>query len=150
MNDMKEFELIKTYDSEVELAKDTKLIMHRYRIFGTEEYVFLELTYNQWFDRIWSDDCTDKWCITLDDGRQAHDMGIVREKTHDVHGTYPMTSYACGVHAEEVPERMVADRQAGVPTEYSNDGDPVFTSAGHRNKYLKMRGIHDRNAGYRN
>ena len=140
--------MIKTYDNVHEEAKDTKLIMHRYRIFDTNEFEYMELTFNQWFDRIWSDG-TDKWCMTLDDGRQAHDMGIVRHKTHDVHGTWPMTSYACGVHADEVPERMILDRQAGVPTEYSNDGDPIFTSAGHRHKYLKVRKIHDRNGGYR-
>jgi hypothetical protein len=150
MNDMKEFDLIKTYDNDMEMAKDTNGSVHRFRVRDTNEMVFVTLTFNEWMERMWTDFGSDYLSITLDDGRQADDMGIVREKSNDVHGTWPMTSYACGVHADEVPGRMVADREAGVPTEYSRDGDPVFTSAGHRNKYLNMRGIHDRNAGYRN
>lgn len=52
-----------------------------------------------------------------------------------------------GVNAAQAGElrKFLADR--GVPTEVSSDGDPVYTSAGHRKKALKVRGLHD-NASY--
>ena len=41
--------------------------------------------------------------------------------------------------------KFLADR--GCPTEVNRDGDPIYTSAGHRKKALKLRGMHD-NASY--
>ncbi len=50
---------------------------------------------------------------------------------------------ASGVHASQGPElaKHLADR--GCPTEVV-DGDPVYTSAAHRKKALKIRGFTDR------
>jgi putative FmdB family regulatory protein len=59
---------------------------------------------------------------------------------------YPMASYAVGIGACEVPAQMIIDKKAGVPTNYTKDGDPIFTSRGHRKKYLKHVGFHDRNS----
>jgi hypothetical protein len=52
-----------------------------------------------------------------------------------------------GVNAEQAPElrKFLADR--GCPTAVTNDGDPVYTSAGHRRKALKLRGMCDK-GGY--
>lgn len=64
---------------------------------------------------------------------------------------WPMASYAAGVSPEEVPEMVKFDKEHGVPTEYTtgpDGGDPVFTSRGHRAKYLKIHGLHDRQGGY--
>lgn len=61
---------------------------------------------------------------------------------------WPMASYAAGVSPEEVPAMMKIDEAAGVKTRYTPDGDPVFESRGHRKKYLKVHGLHDRNGGY--
>lgn len=63
-------------------------------------------------------------------------------------GKWPMESVAAGVSAEQVPEMVAFDRQNGVPTEYSQDGNPIFTSKTHRKKYLRAHGMYDRNAGY--
>ena len=63
-------------------------------------------------------------------------------------GTYRMESYAAGIDPSEIPEFRKIDAAGGVPTDYSNDGDPIFTSAKHRRKYCRVHKIHDRNAGY--
>jgi len=62
---------------------------------------------------------------------------------------WPFASYAAGVSPSEVPMMQKIDRENGVPTEYSSDGDPVFTSPAHRKKYCRAHGLYDRNAGYR-
>ena len=61
---------------------------------------------------------------------------------------WPLVSYAAGVHPDQVPEMMAVDKANGVPTQYSDEGDPTFTSRSHRRKYCRVHGIHDRNAGY--
>jgi len=62
-------------------------------------------------------------------------------------GNWPMTSYAAGVHPKQIPEMVEFDKKHGVPTHYSEDGDPVFTSPSHRRKYCMVHGLFDRNAG---
>lgn len=62
--------------------------------------------------------------------------------------SWPMAPcYASGVNAVQAGElrKHLADR--GVPTEVTSEGDPVYTSPGHRKKALAVRGMHD-NAGY--
>lgn len=55
--------------------------------------------------------------------------------------------YGSGVNAAQAGElrKYLSDR--GVPTEITSEGDPVYTSAGHRKKALAARGMHD-NAAY--
>lgn len=60
---------------------------------------------------------------------------------------WPMTSYAAGVHHKQIPEMRKFDKEHGVPTDYSEDGDPVFRGPKHRRKYCEAHGLFDRNAG---
>lgn len=59
---------------------------------------------------------------------------------------WPITCFASGVNANQAQELRDHLRERGVPTEVTSDGDPVYTSPGHRKKALKARGIHDRNS----
>lgn len=61
---------------------------------------------------------------------------------------WPMESYAAGVHPKQIPEMREFDKKNGVPTDYSEDGDPILRGPGHRKKYCEAHGLHDRNAGY--
>jgi putative FmdB family regulatory protein len=63
-------------------------------------------------------------------------------------GTWPMESDAAGVHPDDVPEMMKKDAEYGVKTEYTRDGNPIFTGPEHRRKYCRVHGLFDRNAGY--
>lgn len=63
-------------------------------------------------------------------------------------GTWPMTSYAAGICPDEIPKFRKFDKEKGVQTEYTPDGDPIFTSAKHRRKYCEAHGLYDRNGGY--
>ena len=57
-----------------------------------------------------------------------------------------MACYASGVHADNANDlrKHLADR--GVRTEITKNGDPVYTSAAHRKKALKVRGLIDKNS----
>lgn len=61
---------------------------------------------------------------------------------------WPMASYAAGVHHKQIPEMRAIDKKNGVPTEYTEDGDPILRGPRHRKKYLETHGLYDRNAGY--
>jgi len=60
---------------------------------------------------------------------------------------WPMESYAAGVHPKQIPEMVEFDKKHGVPTDYSEDGDPVFRGPRHRRRYCEAHGLFDRNAG---
>ncbi len=62
-------------------------------------------------------------------------------------GNWPFASYAAGVHPKQVPEMMAFDKKHEVPTDYTEDGDPLFTGPNHRRKYCEAHGLFDRNAG---
>lgn len=66
----------------------------------------------------------------------------------DTTACWPMESDAAGVHPAQVAEAMEHDRRNGVPTDYTKDGNPIFTSREHRNRYCQANGLYDRNAGY--
>lgn len=57
---------------------------------------------------------------------------------------WPMTCFASGVNAEQGPELRKHLKDHGCPTEVSKDGDPIYTSAAHRKKALKIRGLYDK------
>lgn len=61
---------------------------------------------------------------------------------------WPMVSVAAGVHASQIPEAVKVAREAGVPTEFTGDGCPIFRDRHHRRRYLRLRGYHDRDGGY--
>ena len=63
------------------------------------------------------------------------------------HGSpWPMVCVASGVHASKSSELRDFLQKSGVPTEVTQDGDPVYTSASHRKNALKVRGLFDRTA----
>jgi hypothetical protein len=59
---------------------------------------------------------------------------------------WPMECFASGVHASQAGELREFLDKKGVPTEVTKDGDPVYRSASHRRKALKVRGLFDRNS----
>lgn len=63
-------------------------------------------------------------------------------------GNWPMESDAAGGHPDDVPQKRKIDALHGVPTEYSPDGNPIFTGPQHRRAYCRVHGLYDRNAGY--
>ncbi len=62
---------------------------------------------------------------------------------------WPIKSDAAGVHPSQVGSFQEQTSKMGVPTEFDKStGQAIFRSRGHRAKYLKAMGIHDRNGGY--
>ncbi|MBJ83283.1 MAG: hypothetical protein CL462_10300 [Acidimicrobiaceae bacterium] len=59
---------------------------------------------------------------------------------------WPLCSDGAGVHPDQRFEAMDHSREAGVPTEFNNDGQAVFTSHAHRRKYLKAVNLYDKKA----
>ena len=122
-----------------------KKTTHKLSSYETGEILFKEFTFDEWMEAIWSDGASNHWLITVD-GCDYYDHGIVRARSHQHPSNYPMASYAVGVSPDEVPAMREIDAKAGLSVEYTGDGDPVFTSRGHRKKYLKAHGFHDRNS----
>ena len=82
--------------------------------------------------------------ITLDDGRAAERDFAAEHAPRRAGSGWPMTCFASGVNAEQSGELRDFLAKAGVPTEVTPDGDPVYTSAAHRKRALKARGFFDR------
>jgi len=59
-----------------------------------------------------------------------------------------MESDAVGVNPTQRIEAMAHAKKIGVPTEFNNEGQAVFTSRMHRKKYCEAIGYFDRNGGY--
>jgi hypothetical protein len=125
------------------------------RVFVSDkgEKKVVEMTYREWADAIVSIDNRFGWFVMFDGVPFKYDTKesdrLERNGVLHVFGTWPMTSYALGVSSEEVPEMKQFDALHGVPTEYTPDGDPIFTSKSHRAAYCRAHGYFDRNAGYR-
>ena len=66
----------------------------------------------------------------------------------DLAGNWPMESDAAGVNPKQRQEAMQAASDLGVPTQFNEDGNPVFTSRKHRKEYLTAIKMHDRDGGY--
>ena len=56
---------------------------------------------------------------------------------------WPITCFASGVNADQAGELRDCLKDAGVDTEVTSQGDPVYTSHLHRKRALKARGLHD-------
>ena len=82
-----------------------------------------------------------KWC-------KDNSVKIEGVKGVRLSATWPMTSIAAGVSAEQRQEAIDTSIAMGVPTDFNADGDAVFRSPGHKREYLRARGLYDRNAGY--
>jgi len=59
---------------------------------------------------------------------------------------WPMECIASGVHADQAGDLRKCFDKAGVPTQVSPDGNPIYRDMKHRRKALKARGILDRSA----
>lgn len=59
----------------------------------------------------------------------------------------PLECVASGVHPSQAQELRDFYKKHGCPTQVTEDGNPVYTSAAHRRKALKLRGFRDR-GGY--
>ncbi len=70
-------------------------------------------------------------------------MSFVKSSSDRPSRPWPMTCVASGVHADQGAELSEHLGKRGCPTEVK-DGDPVYTSAAHRKKALKIRGFADK------
>lgn len=59
---------------------------------------------------------------------------------------WPIECVASGVNASQAGELRDFFTKAGVSTEVSSDGNPIYRDAKHRKKALKCRGLHDRSS----
>lgn len=60
--------------------------------------------------------------------------------------TNPIHCVASGVHPSQRRELEDFLAKKGVPTKVDEDGNPIYTSAAHRRKALKARGMHDKSS----
>jgi len=68
-------------------------------------------------------------------------------RTRQPNNTWPMPPcYSSGVHADQAQDLRDHLRENGCPTEVTKGGDPIYTSASHRKRALKCRGMYDRNS----
>ncbi len=80
--------------------------------------------------------------------RNAEHVGqiaIVKGTSNPVKRPWPQRCCASGVHVDDGPELAKHLRDRGCPTEVVG-GDPVYTSAAHKRKALKIRGFVDKNS----
>ena len=62
---------------------------------------------------------------------------------------WPMVSEAAGVHPDQIGEaRELIRRKAGVDCQFTQDGNPIFTSMDHRRKCLRAMGYQDKLSYY--
>lgn len=59
---------------------------------------------------------------------------------------WPIECVGSGVNAAQAPELRKLFKDHSFGCEVTNDGDPVYTSPGHRKKALAIRGLHDNNS----
>ncbi len=59
---------------------------------------------------------------------------------------WPIECYASGVHADQADDLRNHFKRAGVPTEVTSDGDPVYTDLRHQRKALKCRKLVDKSS----
>lgn len=80
-------------------------------------------------------------------GKVAYRNYSAESKRGFLPGNWPMVSNAVGVAPEQAKEAQEDSVRIGIPTEFTRDGDPVFTSPHHRKRYCEAYGFYDRNAG---
>lgn len=62
---------------------------------------------------------------------------------------YPWHSDGAGVNPDQIPAAYAQSVKDGVPTQFDSQGRAIFTSPGHRARYLKANAIFDRKHGQR-
>ncbi len=115
--------------------------IYSFRDTETDEKVELHLSFSQY----------DELRATMRDGVLDYEgRTLRRDIPSDIGGRrnfgdiWPLTSDAAGIHPEDIPKFRDLDRQHGVPTEYTRDGSPIFTSKSHRDRYLRLHKLHDK------
>ena len=76
------------------------------------------------------------------------DFQAEHKGTRHAPGNWPMESDAAGVAASQVKEATEHANSIGIPTNFTEEGSAIFTSAQHRKDYCRAIGMHDRNGGY--
>lgn len=61
---------------------------------------------------------------------------------------WPMVSDGLAVDPTQRDEAVADAKAKGVPTEFNAEGQAILTDRGHRKRYMKAYGFHDRNGGY--
>lgn len=79
-------------------------------------------------------------------GSPAHRSFSAENKSVPAASGWPIECVASGVHADQAGELSNHLREAGVPTEVSADGNPIYRDRNHRRKALKARGMVDRSS----
>lgn len=69
----------------------------------------------------------------------CRDYGAERPRQFSA-GVWPRVGLCAGVHASQAQEAYDKSVRDGVPTDFTSDGDPVFTSSGHRKRYMRSIG----------
>jgi hypothetical protein len=59
---------------------------------------------------------------------------------------WPRKSLALAVHPSEIAEFQADSKKMGVPTQFSPDGRPIFTSQSHQRDYCKKYNFVDRDS----
>lgn len=80
------------------------------------------------------------------DGEVAKRSIVDEQKMFPPTKGWPLTCVASGVNAAQAGELREHLARAGVPTEVTPDGDPVYRNAAHRRKALAARGIIDKSS----
>ena len=81
--------------------------------------------------------------ITLDGQEAKRDYQAERVGVPATKGWPMVPCFASGVHPKQAQELRDGLRKAGIATEVTRGGDPIYTSAVHRKKALAARGLHD-------
>lgn len=67
---------------------------------------------------------------------------------HAANARYPKKSKSAAVHRRQVKEAEEHAKALGVPTDYTPEGEPVFTSRAHQKRFAKAHGMHNYDGGY--
>lgn len=84
--------------------------------------------------------------ITLEDGAVAR--RVWGSPVVPTSRGWPLECIASGVHADDAQKLRDEFNRLGVPTEVSQDGNPIYRSPEHRRRALKARGFVDRSSYY--
>lgn len=79
--------------------------------------------------------------------RFVRDFGLEGVSVPSSAWNTPIHCVASGVHPAQRAELEKFFSDHGCPTRVDSDGNPIYTSAAHRRKALKLRGFRDR-SGY--
>lgn len=85
-------------------------------------------------------------CITLDDGTIA--VRVFSSLQRSGKRGWPLVSDGLGVHTSQIAGATRHARAAGCDVSFNEIGQCVVPNREQRNRYMKLRGNFDRDAGY--